>query len=110
MRPQDSCNRGIDGEPRLTLPRSFALVLCPSTQNTWGKTGRPITSRDVMSAALYPKVFDEYREHIAKFGELTTKLSSTAFFHEMEEDDEVEVEVSPGQAVVIKFKVRYPLQ
>ena len=58
-----------------------------------------------MSAALYPKVFDEYREHIAKFGELTSKLTSNAFFHEMEEDDEVEVEVSPGMSVVIKFKV-----
>lgn len=76
-------------------------------QERYGKTGGEIKDCDVMSAAMYPQVFDEYREHVAQYSVLTSKLNSNAFFHPMEEDDEVEVEISPGQSVVVKFKARH---
>eukprot|EP00951_Prasinocladus_malaysianus_P016008 scaffold123928_cov34-Prasinocladus_malaysianus.AAC.1 len=71
----------------------------------WGKTGDDITEKDVTSAALYPKVFDEYRAHVAVHSALTAKLSSNAFFFPLEEDEEVEVEIERGKMAVIKFKV-----
>ncbi len=33
-----------------------------------------ITYRDVLSAALYPKVFDEYMAHVMKYSDLIEKL------------------------------------
>ena len=33
-----------------------------------------ITNRDVLSAALYPKVFDEYMTHTLKYSDLIEKL------------------------------------
>jgi pyruvate carboxylase len=68
--------------------------------------GEDITERDVISAALYPAVFDDFRKHIAEYSELTADLSSSAFFHAMEEDEEVELIQAGGNAITVKFKVR----
>mmetsp|Transcript_38533 Transcript_38533/g.108941 ORF Transcript_38533/g.108941 Transcript_38533/m.108941 type:complete len:1254 (+) Transcript_38533:126-3887(+) len=94
----------IEGRPGASIKPGNLIDLKTGLQEKWGRTGNDISERDVLSAAMYPKVFDEYRSHVAEYSELTSKLSSTAFFHEMEEDDEVEVELFPGNSVVIKFK------
>lgn len=69
-----------------------------------------ISSKDVLSAALYPKVFDEYMTHVLRYSDLVEKLPTRAFLAPLEEDEEVEVEVSKGVAAVIKYKATGELQ
>lgn len=99
----------IEGRPGASIEAADLEALRAKLQRKWGKMGEAITERDVISAALYPAVFDEYRKHVADYSELTADLSSNAFFHAMEEDEEVELVQDGGNAITIKFKVRRPI-
>ncbi|CAL8463302.1 g2836 [Coccomyxa elongata] len=69
-----------------------------------------ITYRDVLSAALYPKVFDEYKRWEANYSGFTAMLPTKAFLAPMDEDEEIEVELAKGNTVVIKYKALSELQ
>jgi len=94
----------IEGRPGASIPAADLEYLREKLQSKWGKVGEDITERDVISAALYPAVFDDFRKHIAEYSELTADLSSSAFFHAMEEDEEVELIQAGGNAITVKFK------
>jgi len=82
------------GRPGASLP---AVNLTELESRLTEKYGRyAISKRDVLSAALYPKVFDEYRAHIDVFGALTTELPTGAFFRPLDEDEEVVVPLGLG--------------
>lgn len=53
-----------------------------------------ITPRNVLSAALYPKVFEEYQSHVLRYSDLIEKLPTRAFLLPLKEDEEVEIELS----------------
>lgn len=53
-----------------------------------------INERDVLSAALYPKVFEEYQAHVLRYSDLIGKLPTRAFLVPLKEDEEVEIELS----------------
>lgn len=63
-----------------------------------------INKKDVLSAAMYPKVFDEYMNFVLKHSELVEKLPTRAFLSPLDEDEEIEVELAKGVSVTIKFK------
>jgi len=69
-----------------------------------------ISKRDVLSAAMYPKVFDEYMEFTGKYSDLIEKLPTRAFLAPLEEDEEVELEIAKGVAATIKYKAVGELQ
>ena len=54
------------------------------------KHGEPISEKDVMSAALYPKVFDEFVEFRTKFGPVD-KLDTHTFLVGPEIAEEIPV-------------------
>ena len=66
------------------------------------KYGIKTTMKDVLSYALYPKVFEEYLDYINKNGDFSN-LESELFFHGMEEGDTVEVEMYEGKKIIIKL-------
>lgn len=43
----------------------------------------PMTPEDVISSALYPKVYDDYQLYMKKYGDRVTYLPSNVFFHGM---------------------------
>jgi len=57
---------------------------------------------DVMSHALYPKVFDEYMEYKKEYGDLTHTDTRT-FLTGIKTGEEVVVQLEPGKKLVIKL-------
>lgn len=60
------------------------------------------TDQEVLSYALYPKVFEEYLAHIESHGDFT-KMGSDIYFHGLAEGETCEVEVAEGKILVIKL-------
>ena len=58
---------------------------------------------DVLSYALYPQVFDNWKEFENENGEVT-HLPTRAFLEPMRVDDEIEVQVSPSKTLYIRYK------
>lgn len=58
---------------------------------------------DVMSAALYPKVFDDYRHHRTNNGDVS-RLPTLVFLAPLEIGQEVAVEIQRGKTLIIVLK------
>ena len=67
------------------------------------RTGRPHLRREVLSSALYPKVYEEFVAHRERFGEVN-KLPTKQFLDRMKVDEEVSVQIEEGVDVNIKLK------
>jgi pyruvate carboxylase len=97
----------IDGRPGASLP-DFDLAGLAATLRS--KHGPAITARDALSSALYPAVFEEAKEWEGKYSRFTAALPTRAFLAPLREDEEVEVELAPGNVVSIKYKAVSPLR
>ncbi len=60
------------------------------------------TNKDVLSYALYPKVYEEYMSYINEYGDLS-RMGSDIFFHGLFEGETCEVEVAEGKTLIIKL-------
>ncbi|KAG2483618.1 hypothetical protein HYH03_017498 [Edaphochlamys debaryana] len=98
----------IDGRPGASLGPMDLAGLEYRLKEKYG--AQAIAPRDVLSAALYPKVFDEYMTHVLKYSDLIEKLPTRAFLTPMEEDEEVEFEIAKGVGANIKYKAVGELQ
>ena len=78
----------IDGRPGASLPPVDFDAL--KTQLVEKHSEITIKDTDVMSAALYPKVFDEYAEFITKYGPVD-KLDTRSFLAGPEIAEEINV-------------------
>lgn len=58
---------------------------------------------DVLSYALYPRVFEDWKEFENENGEVT-HLPTRAFLEPMRVNEEIEVEVSPSKTLYIRYK------
>ena len=66
------------------------------------KLGRPVTSHEVLSYALYPKVFEEYSRMNKQFGDLSV-IDTPEFLYGMRLGEEVEVEIQKGKTLIVKL-------
>eukprot|EP00891_Asterochloris_glomerata_P005106 jgi/Astpho2/5106/fgenesh1_pm.00073_%23_5_t len=98
----------IEGRPGASMQPMNLQVLEADLKEQYGKYS--IDHQDVLSAALYPKVFEEFKNWQLRYSRYTEALPTQAFLAAMEEDDEIEVELSPNQNVIIKFKAVGELQ
>jgi pyruvate carboxylase len=57
-----------------------------------------------------PQVFGEYQAWLGQYSHYTEMLPTRSFLAPLDEDEEIEVEVGKGQAVVIKYKALSELQ
>ncbi|DBA66738.1 TPA: hypothetical protein ACH3X2_001887 [Trebouxia sp. C0005] len=69
-----------------------------------------ITYRDVMSSAMYPQVFDEFKNWQGKYSKYTEAIPTRAFLTPLDEDEEVEVDISKGNITHIKYRAMGELQ
>jgi len=58
--------------------------------------------KDILSYALYPKVFQEYLDFRDEYGDLS-RVGSDIFFHALHEGETSEVEIEEGKILVIKL-------
>ncbi|KAF7728571.1 pyruvate carboxylase [Apophysomyces ossiformis] len=89
----------IDGRPGATLP---ALDLAKLKEELTEKYGKSIRDYDVISAALYPKVFAEYRDIVAQYGDLSV-VPTRYFLAKPEINEEFHVEIEEGKTLIIKL-------
>ena len=60
------------------------------------------TQRQILSYALYPKVFDDYINHVRDFNDVS-ELESDVFFYGLNIGQECEVEIEEGKNLTIKL-------
>jgi pyruvate carboxylase len=60
------------------------------------------TQQDLVSYALYPKVFEDYIDFVQEYGDLS-RMGSDVFFHGLSEGETCEVELEEGKTQVVKL-------
>ncbi|HWO74837.1 MAG TPA: pyruvate carboxylase [Bacillus sp. (in: firmicutes)] len=63
---------------------------------------RKVTDFDVLSYALYPKVFEEYNQTVNQFGDVSV-LDTPTFLYGMRLGEEIEVEIETGKTLIVKL-------
>ncbi len=66
------------------------------------KLGHPVTDRDVLSAVLYPGVFEEFDRHRQIYSD-TSVLPTPVFFYGLDVGDEVTIDIEEGKTLIIKL-------
>ncbi|MEK5071266.1 pyruvate carboxylase [Sporosarcina sp. FSL K6-1508] len=66
------------------------------------KLERPVTSHEVLSHALYPKVFEEYSQTNQQFGDVSV-IDTPEFLYGMRLGEEIEVEIEKGKTLIVKL-------
>ncbi|GLC87589.1 pyruvate carboxylase [Lysinibacillus piscis] len=66
------------------------------------KLDRPVTKRDVLAYALYPKVFEEYAVTLNSFGNISV-LDTPTFLYGLKLGEEIEIEIEKGKTLIIKL-------
>ena len=51
---------------------------------------------------MYPKVFDDFKDFRARYGDVSV-LPTTAFFHGLENGEEISIEIEEGKTLFIKL-------
>jgi pyruvate carboxylase len=90
----------VDGRPGKYLKAYNFELGQESLEKTYG--ANRITEKDLLSFALYQKVFEEWKEYEKVYGDVDI-LPTHAFLHPMTVGKEIEVELSPGRSRVIKL-------
>jgi len=92
--------KGIDGRPGASLsPYDFDLER-ERLQQTYGK--KYISEKDLLSYALYPNVFEEWKEWEQVYGDVEV-LPTHLFLNPMKVGEEVELDLGPGNQRVVKL-------
>jgi pyruvate carboxylase len=71
-------------------------------ENLFKTLDRPVTSFDMISAALYPKVYMDYNKFYNTYGDMST-LNTPTFFYGMNRGEEIEVEIEQGKTLIVKL-------
>ncbi|MCC3357612.1 pyruvate carboxylase [Bacillus sp. REN16] len=63
---------------------------------------RDVTNKDMISYALYPKVFMDYQKIFEQFGNISV-LDTPTFLYGMRLGEEIEVEIEQGKTLIVKL-------
>ncbi len=66
------------------------------------KLGRNLRDEDVLSAVLYPGVFETFDRHRQEYSD-TSFLPTPVFFYGLDVNDEVSIDIEPGKTLIIKL-------
>lgn len=66
------------------------------------KYKRPFTEEELISYALYPKVFEGFLDYVEKHGDLS-KMNSPVYFHGVSEGETCDVTIEEGKILAIKL-------
>ncbi|HEY7746425.1 MAG TPA: pyruvate carboxylase, partial [Desulfuromonadales bacterium] len=73
------------------------------------KLGHRVSEREVLSAVLYPGVFEEFDGHRQEYGD-TSVLPTPVFFYGLEVGDEINIEIEPGKTLITRLNAVGSLQ
>ena len=95
----------IDGRPGASLaPYDFAKARADLT----AKYGKGISSTDVLSHCMYPKVFEDYRTFLDNYGDLSM-LPTRYFLRKPNVGEEMQVTIAEGKTLIIKLLATGPV-
>ncbi|MDR5658086.1 pyruvate carboxylase [Serpentinicella sp. ANB-PHB4] len=60
------------------------------------------TMKEILSCALYPKVYEDYLKFLKEYGDFS-RMGSDVFFHGLQEGETCEVEIAEGKILVVKL-------
>ena len=63
---------------------------------------RRVSEREFSSWLLYPRVFEEFADHLRNFSDVST-LPTPIFFHGLKNQEEIAVEIERGKTLVIRL-------
>ncbi|PLX95356.1 MAG: pyruvate carboxylase [Desulfuromonas sp.] len=66
------------------------------------KLGHSVKDRDVLSAVLYPGVFEEFDRHRQEYSD-TSFMPTPVFFYGLEVGDEVTIDIEAGKTLIVKL-------
>ncbi len=89
----------ITGRPGASLP---ALDLDGRREELQGRYGARVREEDVLSSALYPKVFHEYMEFKERYSDVSV-LPTRTFLAPLEVGEEISVEIERGKTLIVKL-------
>lgn len=98
----------VQGRPGASLPPVNMADLHTALKEKF--EGSNISHRDLLSAAMYPKVFDDYKAFTADYSTFIEHLPTRAFLAPLDIDEDIDVELSKGNVVNIKYKAKGELQ
>ncbi|WP_100404605.1 pyruvate carboxylase [Bacillus solitudinis] len=71
-------------------------------ESLFAKLERQVTSHDMLSYALYPKVFLEFDQFCQQFGDVSA-LDTPTFFYGLRLGEEIEIEIETGKTLIVKL-------
>jgi pyruvate carboxylase len=89
----------LSGRPGASMPPLDLVALEADLKQKHGARVRDV---DVMSAALYPQVFDEFQRFQAEFSDVSV-LPTRAFLAPLEIGEEVSFDIERGKTLVVKL-------
>ena len=96
--------RKLDKRPGLTLEAMDLAKIKKDINQKFGSA----SECDVASYAMYPKVFEDYRKFVAKYGDLSV-LPTRYFLARPEIGEEFHVELEKGKVLILKLLAIGPL-
>ena len=96
--------RKLDKRPGLFLEPLDLAKIKKDIQKKWGSA----SECDVASYAMYPKVFEDYKKFIQKYGDLSV-LPTRYFLSRPEIGEEFHVELEKGKVLILKLLAVGPL-
>jgi len=90
----------VDGRPGASLPDYDFDEAEKLLKEKYG--AKFVNEKDVLSHAMYPNVFSEWKEFEAVYGEVS-KLPTDLFLNPLSEGDEVDIELKKGERVIVKL-------
>ncbi|KAH8920975.1 pyruvate carboxylase [Atractiella rhizophila] len=95
----------IDGRPGASMePYPFEKI----RKELMSKYGSSITSTDVLSYCMYPKVFEEFKQFTEKFGDLSV-VPTRYFLAKPTPNEELQIAIEPGKVLIIKLLTQGPV-
>ncbi|MBM7654112.1 pyruvate carboxylase [Neobacillus cucumis] len=71
-------------------------------EELYGELGRQVTDFEILSYALYPKVFLDYVKAVERYGNISM-LDTPTFLYGMRLGEEIEVEIEKGKTLIVKL-------
>ena len=81
---------------------SSRLTFAAKKEELQTKLGHNVSDRDVLSAVLYPGVFEEYDRFRQEYSD-TSFLPTPVFFYGLDVGDEVSIDIEAGKTLIIKL-------
>lgn len=117
----DFC-KGMIGQPEGGIPKDLSNVVLKGEEAITDRPGSLLPDEDfdkikehlddkynmdanirnILSYALYPKVYEDYIDHLQEYNDIS-KLESDVFFYGLNKNEECEVEIEEGKVLTIRL-------